>query len=134
MIKEVFNIPKRDGYQLLILFLFILIMSCCNNPNDNASEPQTEVANGISRSTFKVWGNCGMCKETIERSLAVEGVINAEWDSDTKNMSVEFDGSKITLDKIQELISGSGYDTPKYKAKDSTYSRLHECCKYQRKE
>ncbi len=74
-----------------------------------------------------------MCQETIETSLKVNGIQEAKWDIDTKIMTVTYDTSKISLDQIHKNIAGVGYDTDKYKSKDSTYANLHECCKYDRK-
>ncbi len=82
---------------------------------------------------FKVWGNCNMCKSTIEKSVDVDGVVKAEWNKDTKMMHVAYDSTKTSLDKIQHMISDSGYDTEMYRAADEKYDGLHECCHYERK-
>jgi len=84
--------------------------------------------------TFKVWGNCGMCKETIETSLKTEGVIKANWDKDSKMIAVTFDTLKTTLNEIHKKIAASGYDTEQLKGDDEAYTNLHECCRYKRKE
>jgi copper chaperone CopZ len=84
---------------------------------------------------FEVKGNCGMCETRIEKAAkSVKGVTTAEWDVKTKTISVTFDDSKTTLEKIHEAIAGVGHDTDKKRAKDSVYSRLHSCCKYEREE
>jgi copper chaperone CopZ len=82
---------------------------------------------------FRVSGNCGMCKNTIESSLkGVEGVKSAVWNKDTKVMKVTFDSAKISEDQIHQKIADSGYDTEKTKASDKSYSSLHKCCQYKR--
>ncbi|MBL7891253.1 MAG: heavy-metal-associated domain-containing protein [Bacteroidia bacterium] len=83
---------------------------------------------------FKVWGNCGMCKETIEGSLKTDGVIEANWNKDTKMIRVKYDTLMINLDDIHKQIAGVGYDTEKMKGDDTAYANLHECCQYKRKE
>lgn len=84
--------------------------------------------------TIKVWGNCGMCKKTIEKSLKdVEGVQSAIWNKQTKMLNVKFDDSKISLKKIEEKVAASGYDTQNVKGDDKAYKNLHECCQYDRK-
>ncbi len=84
-------------------------------------------------TTFKVSGNCGMCKSTIEGSLKdVKGVSSAVWNKDTKEMKVEFTPKKITLEQIMSTVAATGYDTEKVKAKDEDYNKLHGCCKYAR--
>lgn len=85
--------------------------------------------------TFKVYGNCGMCKRTIEGSLNdVKGVKSAEWDSKTKMMTVTFNEKKISLDDIKKKIAAVGYDTEEHRAEDKTYNNLHGCCQYDRPE
>ena len=84
-------------------------------------------------STFKVWGNCGTCKKTIEASLKVKGVEKADWNVKTKMITVTYDESKITLDQIQKHIAAVGYDNDKYKGDDKAYAKLPGCCQYERK-
>lgn len=82
---------------------------------------------------FKVTGNCGMCKKTIEASLKNKpGVISGVWNKDSKMMKVTYDSSKITEEQIHQNIAGVGYDTEKKKASDKAYSSLPECCQYKR--
>lgn len=116
---------------IIAVFLSIVIGSCGTKSEETVSK--TEVSNGIATSTFKVWGNCEMCKETIEGSLKEEGILKSDWNVDTKIMTVEFDTAKISLDQIQKNIAIVGYDDEKYKADDKTYSSLPECCQYDRK-
>lgn len=110
----------------------ILISSCNINVPDTKDE-SSEALTAKSTSTFKVWGNCEMCKETIEGALKVPGIAIADWDSETKQISVKYDSTVINLDGIQQKIAASGYDTEKYKADDEAYANLHECCQYERK-
>jgi periplasmic mercuric ion binding protein len=88
---------------------------------------------GETTSTFKVWGNCGMCKTKIEKSLKVKGVSKANWDDDTKIMTVTYEPAVITLDQIQKNIAAVGYDTELYKAENKAYKKLPGCCQYERK-
>ncbi len=83
--------------------------------------------------TFKVWGNCDMCKHTIETALDVKGVKLAEWDKNTKIISVTYNPEKINAEKIHELIAASGYDTEQKRGDDKAYQRLSPCCHYERK-
>src|SRR3569832_1607419 len=106
----------------------VIIISCNNNPETATQSSTTQDSKGIATSTFKVWGNCEMCKETIEKSLEVEGVVKANWDVDSKIMTVHYDSQKVSLDEIQKNISLAGYDNEKYKGDDKAYSALPECC------
>lgn len=123
---------KGTGY-MVVVCLTLLIAACSNSKTETPVKVKTDVADGISTSTFKVWGNCGMCKKTIESSLKTDGVKEADWNTETKIMTVSYDSTVITLDQIHKKIVASGYDTQNYKSTDSTYSNLHECCKYDRK-
>lgn len=82
---------------------------------------------------FKVYGNCGMCENRIEKAAnAVEGVSNADWDSETKMIKVSFDESKTDVHKVHMAIAKVGHDTDMHKASDEIYNKLPGCCKYER--
>lgn len=83
-------------------------------------------------STFKVAGECGMCKKKIETAAKSAGATYALWDVSSKALTVKYNSKKADEAKIQESIATVGYDTPKYKATDEAYNKLHECCKYER--
>ncbi len=118
---------------ILSIVVAVAMASCNNKPTSESTVSTTEVINGVAISTFKVWGNCEMCKETIEGSLKVEGVSNANWSTETKMISVDYDTTKITLDQIQKNIALVGYDNEKYKGDDKAYSGMPDCCQYERK-
>jgi len=83
---------------------------------------------------FKVYGNCGMCENRIEKAAkGVDGVTSANWDKETKQIIVEFDKSKTNLDAIHKAIVKVGHDTEKIKAGDNVYNALPVCCQYDRK-
>jgi len=118
---------------IAIAFIVLAIASCGNKTDSTVVENKTEAVNGVATSTFKVWGNCEMCKETIEGSLKVDGISKADWSPKTKAMVVSYDTAKISLDQIQKHIASVGYDNEKYKGDDKAYSGLPECCQYERK-
>ena len=82
--------------------------------------------------TAKVSGNCGMCETKIEKAAKDAGATYADWNSETKSLTVKFKSSTSNLAKIQESIAAVGYDNAGAKAKDETYQKLHGCCKYER--
>lgn len=84
--------------------------------------------------TIKVWGNCGMCKTTIEKAAKKAGATKASWNEDSKELKVTYAANKTSAAKIQEAIAKSGYDTQDFTAVKSAYDNLHGCCKYDRKE
>jgi len=82
---------------------------------------------------FKVFGNCGMCENRIEKAaLAVDGVSLADWNKETKMIEVAFDNSKTDIHKVHMAIAKAGHDTKMHKAKDDVYNKLPGCCKYDR--
>ena len=85
------------------------------------------------KTTFKVYGNCGMCKDKIEGAVnGKSGIYGATWDVKTKKMTVTYNPEKTTLSKIKQKIADVGYDTESHRAKKATYDNLHGCCKYER--
>ena len=123
---------KKIKY-VAIAFIAITIGSCGEKVIKENNTIATETTNGVETSTFKVWGNCEMCKETIEGSLKVEGVSKADWNTESKMITVIYDGKKISLDQIQKNIASVGYDTDNYKGDDKAYQELADCCQYERK-
>jgi copper chaperone CopZ len=116
------KILKMKSYFFAVMCLSVL-MACSSGMPESAKTTE-----------LKVWGNCGMCKKTIEKSLeGSDGVLNAEWNKDTKMMTLSYDTLKTSVAKVEELIAASGYDTQSLSANDEAYAGLHECCKYDRK-
>ena len=94
----------------------------------------TSTAQTTKTETIKVWGNCGMCKTTIEKAAKKAGAKTANWNEDSKELKVSYSAKKTSSAKIQEAIAKSGYDTQDFTAVNSAYDNLHGCCKYDRKE
>lgn len=83
--------------------------------------------------TFKVYGNCGMCEKRIEKAAKLDGVTKADWDVDTKTMTVSYDPAKTDGKKVQKAIAAVGHDTERETATDAVYKKLPGCCLYDRK-
>ncbi len=84
----------------------------------------------VITSTFKVYGNCGMCKKRIETALDHKGVKLAKWDPKTKQLEVVYNSDKVSEMQIHEIVASVGHDTDKVKAKDDVYAALPFCCLY----
>ena len=110
-------------YILPLIIVSFLIAAC------GKKTPST-----AKKESFHVSGNCGMCKKTIEKSVNVKGVIEANWDKVTKNITIVYDTTVISLDEIQKKIALAGYDNDGYRAEDANYDELHTCCQYERGE
>lgn len=116
--------------------------SCTKKTASVTEETKSEVAQAIlvaNTSThnetvkFTVYGNCGMCERTIEEALKkVQGVVSADWDVKTHQMTLTFNPHKISLDAIKQKIADVGYDTDTHRAKEEVYNSLPGCCQYER--
>ena len=83
--------------------------------------------------TIKVSGNCGMCKDRIEAAAKVDGVTKADWNKDTKLLTLVYNPAMVKSDDVQKKVAAVGHDTEKFKAQDAVYAKLPGCCKYDRK-
>jgi periplasmic mercuric ion binding protein len=86
----------------------------------------------IKTETFKVWGNCDMCKTRIEKAAKIDGVKKAEWNQDTKILTLVYNPSAVKSDDILRKVAAAGHDTEKFKASDEAYKNLPGCCQYNR--
>ena len=106
---------------------FVLIILFFNTSSIQAQDTE------IKKESFKVWGNCDMCKTTIEKSIkSKKGVISGKWNVASKKMTIKYDATKTSLDEIKKEIASSGYDTEEFRASDESYQKLHHCCQYER--
>jgi len=104
----------------ILVILLKLTFSCSSIPNSETK-------------TVKIWGNCGMCKKTIEQAGNKSKEVEVNWDPSTKLAQIKFDAKQTNLNEILERIAGAGYDNVKFKASDKAYHTLHSCCQYERK-
>jgi len=85
------------------------------------------------KTTFKVYGACGMCETRIENAAkSVDGVTFADWNQETNILTIEFDADNDKLDHVHKIIAEAGHDTEKFRASDEVYQRLPACCHYER--
>ena len=106
--------------KIILSLAIIIAFVTCNSMANSKTE------------SFKVWGNCGMCKKTIEKALDAQG-IKGDWNKKTKMIKVTYDSAKYTNQQVQNVICAAGYDTETCKGDDNAYNNLHECCKYERR-
>ena len=86
--------------------------------------------NEIIDTQFTVYGNCEMCKNTIEKNLIqMKGVKKAVWTIKTQQLHIVFNSAIVNDDAIQQKISSIGYSTDKIAANLEAYNKLHYCCK-----
>ena len=82
--------------------------------------------------TIKVAGACNMCKDRIEKAAKAEGVTKAEWNKETKILTLIYNPSVITSEIVQKKVAAAGHDTEKFRADDQVYDKLPACCHYER--
>ena len=85
------------------------------------------------KETIAVWGECGMCKNKIEKAATTAGATTASWDEDSKQLAVTYYAGKTNSLKIQQGIAAAGYDTKDVNATKAAYEKLPGCCHYERR-
>ncbi len=105
---------------ILLAFAIILFTSCDAQINHAKTE------------TVMVYGNCGMCKKTIEKAGNIEGIVKVDWSKDTKMATISYDSTAIAVNEILIRIANAGYDSDAFRAPDEVYNNLHGCCQYER--
>lgn len=82
--------------------------------------------------TVKIYGNCGMCKTTIEKTGTIKKTAKVDWNQETQMATLTYDSKKTNPDEILKRIALAGYDSDKFLAPDDVYNNLHGCCQYER--
>lgn len=82
--------------------------------------------------TVKIYGNCGMCENTIEKAGNMKNRSNVAWDKETKMATILYDSLKTSKEEILKRVALAGYDSDTFLAPDDTYSNLPSCCQYER--
>ncbi len=103
----------------LIILVLIFLVSCKNN------EVETQV---------HVWGVCDLAKQKIDSAAKLPGVVKADWNKETRLLTLKFDTTKTSLDNILKSIAMAGFDNERYFADDYAYEKLPDNCKYERRE
>ena len=108
---------------LFIAVLFVLLLS-------KISYAQT--TGDTLTATFRVNGN-PPCKANIEATVTAKaGVLSAEWDATSKDLTVTYVEATIPLRGIHSALAMAGYDTSLLRAKQYAYDALPTDCIYQR--
>jgi len=109
------------------LKIFSTFLLCC-------AVATTSFSQKTKTETFQVSGNCGMCEAKIEKAAKAAGATYADWNKDTKIITVKYSSTSSNLAKIQKSIADAGYDNVGVKTTTEAYDKLHACCKYDRTE
>ena len=92
--------------------------------NAQIKNPKTE--------TVKIYGNCGMCKKTIEKAGNITNEAMVVWNKDTKIATLTYDSQTTTQEAILKRIAAAGYDSDAFQATTEAYDDLPGCCQYER--
>ena len=123
------NIISMKAIRMVFIAAIVAFTGISVSAQDSAPA-QTAV---IKTEKIKVWGKCSMCKARIEKTAKVQGVNAANWDLNSKVLTLVYNPSVVSSDAIQKKIAAVGHDTEKYTAPDEAYGKLDACCKYERK-
>ena len=94
---------NRNKIGILFTIVLSLILTNCEAHIKHA---KTE--------TYKVYGNCDMCKEKIEKASTKKHISKGIWDVDTKIVTLIYDSIKTNADALLKNIAYAGYDNDKY--------------------
>lgn len=110
-----------------LLLLFAGSIAVAQEKQTTGSEQSALVASTI----IKVESiQCGSCVRTVEKALkALNGVESAKVNLKKKTASVTYKPGEVTLAKLEEAITKSGYSANDKKADPTAYEKLDECCK-----
>lgn len=106
---------------IIIAIAMLFSFTSCNSKIKN-----------VNKVSVKIWGNCDMCKKTIETAGNKKNEALVVWNKDTKQAGLEFDSTKTNANAILKRIALAGYDNITYLAPDDIYAKLPECCQYER--
>ncbi|MBS1578549.1 MAG: cation transporter [Bacteroidetes bacterium] len=121
--------------KIFLTTLFTIAIFHFVNASSNKTTKTVSINNYATTDTFKVYGECGMCKSRIEKAArTIDGVQTAVWNVDTKILTVTYDNTKNeVIENLQKKMAAVGHDTEKYRATDAAYNGLPKCCHYDRK-
>ncbi|NND34606.1 MAG: heavy-metal-associated domain-containing protein [Saprospiraceae bacterium] len=84
----------------------------------------------IQTEAFFVEGVCQMCEKRIEKTALESGVISAEWNKESKQLTIIYKPKKVALQEVKQAIAEAGHDTQDIKATAENYAKLPDCCAY----
>lgn len=111
----------KSIFNILIVLLVVL----------SATSGYAQIKN-TQTETVKIYGNCDICKTTIEKAGNINNTASVTWNKDSQMAELIFDSKKTNRDEILKRIALVGYDNDQFLAPDNAYAQLGDCCKYER--
>ena len=107
---------------------------CCHYDRDTTtnSSPIAENTSKKASNEFYVRGNCVSCKTRIEKAAKDAGAQNANWNAFTQSLTLDFDPLKTSAEKILKKIADVGHDNEMFETTNDVFSKLPQCCIYDR--
>ncbi|MFV0472529.1 MAG: heavy-metal-associated domain-containing protein [Paludibacteraceae bacterium] len=105
---------------IVVLFLGVTSITCMAQVKNKKTE------------NVKVYGNCEMCKSTIEKAGNQKKEAKVKWNKEAKMATISYDSLKTSKEDVLKRIALAGYDSYLFSAPDDIYSKLPACCKYKR--
>ena len=116
-------LKKMSLIAFMALFAFLL-----THQKDAAAQGRN-----VEEVEITVLGNCGMCKDRIERAaLSVRGVRSATWNQQEQKLTMAFRTDRTDQETIERAIAKAGHDTENFITDEETHANLHHCCIYER--
>lgn len=106
--------------KILLLLLAFTVIFCANAQNKKDVQTIVIQTNGV----------CGKCQSLITESItSQEGIKECKYDAATSKVTVAYNPSKTTPDKIRQAISKTGYNADNMKADAAARAKLPACCR-----
>lgn len=117
---------------LFVLLTVVFLAGCNKAKNEGTTENKTsdtKAAGEVVKINLPTM-QCATCKKNIETALKkVDGVNSINVSVKEKIATIDYDKSKINLDKIETEITHVGYDANSKKKDELAYEKLADCCK-----
>lgn len=110
--------------------IIILILAVFSFTNLKAEDKGKDIAT----DTFKVEGNCEMCKKRIENAAYIKGVKRADWNKETHELVIIYRPSKTSAEAILKSVAKAGHNSELATANEADYESLPKCCHYKTEE
>lgn len=119
--------------KLILTFASILSIGLGYSSNTSNSFSKVSIVSLTDETvSFKVSGTTA-CKSQIETIItSLDGVKSANWDADSKIITIVFDAGTVKKDRFFVALAEGGYDNQELHAKKSNYEELPAACKYTR--
>ena len=118
---------------ILFVLLTVAFLAGCNKAKNESSTENKPIETKSAGEIVKInvpTIQCGTCKKNIETALKkVDGINSVNVSVKEKITTVDFDKSKINLDKIETEITHVGYDANGKHKDEAAYEKLADCCK-----